>query len=288
MYRTGLSDTDVPPSNPHHLVPDAPSDATPAASATPPAPPPSSAPHARPPHLIDTLRAAPVTSLIIAVNVVVFLLASRTGRATEPETLIQFGAVFRPLVWQGQYWRLVTSMFLHIGVIHLVWNAYYGFRLSARVERAIGAPRFLMLYLMTGVAGSAASVIGHYAVAAGASGALFGLIGWDIGTLRARLGSFRAIWEKPELRSQLTMVGAWFVLGAFAGFDNYAHAGGLVFGLLFTWALLAPPGRRRFRIGVVLLSFVGLVGLSLRPLPLIHAKELARFHAPPAPSNLDD
>ncbi len=104
--------------------------------------------------------------------------------------------------------------------------------------------RFLLLYLLSGIAGSAASVIGHNAVSAGASGALFGLIGLQLGVLRARVGSFRAMWKDPGLRRSLTWIGAWFVIGIFVGFDNYAHGGGLAFGLLFTWTLLAPPPRR--------------------------------------------
>jgi len=242
---------------------------------------PPDAPPARPPqpNPIDTLRAAPVATLIIAVNVIVFLLAERSGNTHQSETLLRFGAVWRGLVWQGEYWRLATSMFLHIGALHLVWNGYYGFLLSTQVERAIGSARFTALYLMSGIAGAAASVIGHNAVAAGASGALFGLIGWQIATLRARFGSFRAMWAKPEVRRQLSWIGAWFVLGAFAGFDNYAHGGGLAFGVLFTWALLARPERRNARLMVALLAFAALVGLSLQPLPVIHAKELAQWKA---------
>jgi len=269
VYRHGLLDTDAPaspepPSNPRQPVPDAP---------RAPSPPPPK------PSLVETLRAAPAASLIIAINVIVFLLAERSGSTSQSATLIRFGANWRGLVWQGEYWRLVTSMFLHIGVIHLLWNGYYGFRLSAQAEGAIGSWRFVVLYLVSGIAGSAASVIGHNAVSAGASGALFGLIGWQVATMRSRLGSFRAMWDKPAIRRQLNWVGAWFVLGAFAGFDNYAHAGGLVFGVLFTWALVAPPARRRVRLAVVLLSFAALVGLSLRPLPLIHAQERAHLQA---------
>jgi len=134
--------------------------------------------------------------------------------------------------------------------------------------------------ISTGVAFGASDSAGF--PFAGASGALFGLIGWQVATMRSRLGSFRAMWDNPEIRRELSWVGAWFVLGAFAGFDNYAHAGGLAFGLLFTWALVAPPARRKARLSMVLLSFAALVALSLRPLPLIHADERARwktFHA---------
>ena len=252
------------PSNPQQSVPDAPR--------VPPPPPPKRS-------LVETLRAAPAATLIIAINVIVFVLAERSGSTTRSETLLRFGADWRWLVWQGEYWRLVTSMFLHIGAMHLLWNGYYGFRLSTQVEKAIGSGRFAVLYLMSGIAGSAVSVIGHNAVSAGASGALFGLIGWQVATRRSQLGSFRAMWDNPAIRRELSWVGAWFVLGAFAGFDNYAHAGGLAFGLLFTWALVAPPARRMARLSVVVLSFAALVGLSLRPLPLIHAQERARWEA---------
>jgi len=277
VYRDRLADSNVPansepPSSLSQLAPDARSAPPPAEADAPPTPVPK-------PSAIDTLRAAPAATLIIAINVIVFLLAERSGSTHQSETLLRFGAVWRGLVWQGEYWRLATSMFLHIGALHLMWNGYYGFLLSSQAERAIGSGRFVVLYLMSGIAGSAASVIGHNAIAAGASGALFGLIGWQVATLRARLGSFRAMWNDPGIRRQLSWVGAWFVLGAFAGFDNYAHGGGLAFGLLFTWALLAPPQRRKARLGLVLIAFALLVGLSLRPLPVIHAQELAQWQA---------
>ncbi|HKO49298.1 MAG TPA: rhomboid family intramembrane serine protease [Polyangiaceae bacterium] len=269
-YRRGLLNIDVPAS------PKLPSDPQ------QPAPDPSSTPPSKP-SLLESLRSAPVATLIIALNGVVFALAERSGSTSQSETLLRFGASWRGLVWQGEYWRLLTANFLHIGVIHLLWNGYYGFLISTQVERTIGSKRFVALYLMTGIAGSAASVIGHNAVSAGASGALFGLIGWQVATMRAHLGSFRALWDTPAIRRQLSWVGAWFVLGAFAGFDNYAHAGGLAFGLLFTWALVAPPARRMARLSLALLAFAALVGLSLRPLPLIHTEELARWKASRAP-----
>jgi rhomboid protease GluP len=220
-----------------------------------------------------------VTSLIIAINVIVFILAERSGSTTSTETLIRFGAVSRGLVWGGEYWRLATAMFLHIGAVHLLLNAYYGFFISSQVEQVIGPRRLLLLYLLSGIAGSAASVIGHNAISAGASGALFGLIGWQVMVARVRMGGFRAMWNDPGIRRNLTWIGAWFVIGVFARFDNYAHGGGLAFGLLFTWALLAPAPRRWKRMAVALASLASLVALSLQPLPLIHARERAVWKA---------
>jgi rhomboid protease GluP len=238
----------------------------------PPPPEPAVVPPPKP-TLLQLVRRAPVASLIIAINVVVFILAERTGSTTHNETLLRFGAVWRSRVWQGEYWRLATAMFLHIGGMHLLMNGYYGFLISSQVEMTMGAWRFLALYLLSGIAGSAASVIGHNAVSAGASGALFGLIGWQVMVARARAGSVRAMWNDPAIRRQLTWIGGWFVIGLFARFDNYAHAGGLAFGLLFTWALMAPPARRWRRLIVALISLAALVALSLRPLPGIHQSE---------------
>jgi membrane associated rhomboid family serine protease len=213
----------------------------------------------------EIVRHAPVSAAIIAINVVVFVLAERAGDTTSNDTLLHFGAVWRGMVWDGEYWRLATAMFLHIGVLHLVWNAWMGFRFSAEAEQQ----------LVSGIAGSAASVIGHNAVAAGASGALFGLIGWRLADLRSRHGSFKAFISEPGIRSELKSIAIWFVVGVVAGFDNYAHGGGLVFGALFGWMLAAPPARNRARLAVTAAAEIVLVTLSLRPLPLLHPYEAA-------------
>jgi len=205
------------------------------------------APFSRP-TLGEQLRAGPVTVGLIAVDVAVFLLAERAGSTTQTDTLIRFGAVWRDLVWRGELWRLFTSMFLHIGVLHLVWNSWFGFQWCVQLERRMGHLLFLLLYLGSGVFGASLSVIGHDAVAAGASGAIFGVIGAGVFDWWQRAGSLKALLEAPRVRQQLLWIGGWFVLGAFAHFDNYAHLGGLLFGLLFSWALAATARARTRRV----------------------------------------
>jgi rhomboid protease GluP len=246
---------DGPPPNPEAAV----------EPVEPPAPPRQS--------VVGMVRRAPASALIIVVNVIVFVLAEWSGSTTQLETAVRFGAVSRDLVWGGEYWRLATAMFLHIGVVHLLWNGCYGFRISAQVEQAIGAWKLVALYLLAGVAGAAASVIGHRAVSAGASGAIFGLIGWQVMAERARLGTFRALWYDPRARRELKWTGLWFVVGVFASFDNFAHGGGLAFGLLFAWARLAAAPWRKRRIVVALAALAGLVFLALRPLPVVHGAD---------------
>jgi len=242
----------------------------------PPEAPPQDAPP-RPPRLTfwQTLRGAPMTTFIFAVCVAVFVAAERTGSTKSTETLLRFGAVERGHVWDGQYWRLATSMFLHIGAMHLFWNAWFGFKMCATAERELGPWRFVALYLGSGIVGAAASVIGHDAVSAGASGALFGLIGWRLVGLRVQFGSWRAFGQHPAIRQELIFIGAWFLLGAWIGFDNYAHGGGMLFGALFTWALTAPPAVRTRRWAVAIGIGALLVAASLRPLPVVHASAAA-------------
>lgn len=243
-----------------------------------PAPDPAGTPSTPPPpSRWQVLRAAPVTVVLFAICAAVFVAAERAGSSKSTATLLQFGAVERQLVWGGQYWRLATSMFLHIGLMHLVWNGWFGFSVCAAAERQLGPWRFLALYLGSGIAGAAASVIGHDAVSAGASGALFGIIGFRLMALRLQFGNWRAFTRHPAIRRELIWIGAWFVIGIFAHFDNYAHGGGLLFGGLFTWALAAglDPRRRRRRMAVALGVGTLLVAGSLRPLPFVHSSAAA-------------
>src|SRR4029079_7398109 len=186
------------------------------------------------------------------------------------ETLIHFGAVGRRWVWAGEYWRLFTAMFVHIGPVHIDANLLFGFRLCAMAEKAIGPWRFLVLYLGSGLVGSAVSVLGRDALSAGASGALFGVVGWMLVALRAQVGSWGAFARHPAIRQQLIWIVSWFILGAFIGFDNYAHGGGLLFGALYTWALLGyARARPTRRVGVALARGGGgaRCSASLRPRP---------------------
>lgn len=226
--------------------------------------------------LFIRLRSAPVTTLLFAACVALFVVAERTGTTTDSATLLRFGAVWRGLVWEGEWWRLFTSMFLHVGVLHLVWNVVVGFSPAMQVEQALGSVRYLALYVVSGVTGSALSVIGHDVVAAGASGALFGIIGAEFVFARTRLGSWRGLWSEPRERRRLVSTGVWFLVGSQAGFDNYAHLGGLVAGLLLTSSILSRSGPRLAAASTLL---VLIVLLSLRPLPGLHRLATAQRDA---------
>jgi membrane associated rhomboid family serine protease len=194
---------------------------------------------------VERVRAAPVIFGITAINVVVFLVAETHGGTTSSANLLRFGAVETDHVWSGEYWRLATYMFLHIGWVHLLWNSYASFGWCMQVERVLGSPRFLVVYLVSGLAGGVASTVLPYAVSAGASGAMFGIIGATLALRRRQLPSFAAAWSDPPTRATLLNIGLWTVIGLTAlPMNNRAHFGGLVGGAVTTWVMTADPRRR--------------------------------------------
>lgn len=221
----------------------------------------------REPSLVERLKLSPITFFLAAVNVAVFAWAESTGRTTETVTLLRFGAMEPVHVWAGEYWRLATCMFLHIGWMHLLWNTYASIGWCAAVERALGKRRFLFVYLASGLAGGCASSIGSLLfdsrVSAGASGAMFGIVGATLAIRRLQLGSFAAFKSDRAVRSTLVNIAIWTVIGLTAlRMDNSAHFGGLVTGALATWLLVSKGIGRRVAFAV---AYAALVVVAIRP-----------------------
>lgn len=179
-----------------------------------------------------------VTPILILLCVIVFVLMYVFGNGSENiETLVMFGANWQPLVKAGEVWRLFTSMFLHIGIIHLVCNMYSLWIIGRQLETFLGKFKFLIVYLGSGMIGSLLSVVVHSSVSAGASGAIFGLMGSLLYFgyhYRLYLGSVMKTQVIPVILINL-LIG--FTL---SGIDNFAHIGGLIGGYLFTMALGVP------------------------------------------------
>lgn len=93
------------------------------------------------------------------------------------ETLIHYGAKYNPAIVAGEWWRIISSMFLHIGALHLFMNMLAVYYLGTAVERIYGSGRFIIIYFLAGIIGSLTSFAFNTHVSAGASGALFGLFG---------------------------------------------------------------------------------------------------------------
>ncbi|MFL6215048.1 MAG: rhomboid family intramembrane serine protease [Blastocatellia bacterium] len=201
-------------------------------------------------HFISALftRSHPFALIIIGINAGVFLLEWLAGGmgslGADPEVIRAFGAKNNELIQQQhQYWRLVTSIFIHIGFLHFLLNNYALWIIGQEIELLYGSARFVALYLLTGLAGSLASyTFNPNAQSAGASGAIFGLFG-----VMAAF-AFRYRKELPQrlardIRRRILPVIAINLIFGFSVsiVDNAAHIGGLLAGVVL--ALIVPYKR---------------------------------------------
>ena len=188
-----------------------------------------------------------LTYALIAVNVLIWLAMEFEGRSRggseNPEVLLQFGAMFGPLIAAGEYWRLFTAMFLHVGVLHLAFNGFGLFIFGRMVEGIYGPIRFAIIYVLAGLFGSVASyLLNSIAIGAGASGAIFGVLGALAAFFLARREELGEA-GRQNLMGLLVIAGINLVFGfSQPGIDNWAHMGGLAAG--FALGMTLAPNYR--------------------------------------------
>ena len=195
---------------------------------------------------MEEFRKEPVTFILILINVLVFLVSDLTGYSQDVMHMLDLGAAYTPLITEGgEVYRLFTSMFLHFGIAHLLNNMLVLFVLGSRLERAAGKIRFLVIYLLGGVAGNVISLLleldsGDYSVSAGASGAVFAVMGAMIYIVVRNRG-----WLEDLSWRQIVVMALFSLYFGFAssGVDNAAHVGGLISGGILAVILYHP--RRR-------------------------------------------
>ena len=176
-----------------------------------------------------------VTYVFLAVIVGVWLLMEAAGGSTQTAILIRFGANSgQHILLDGETWRLFTSMFLHIGFAHLAFNAYALFILGLEMERIYGPVRFATIYILSGLFGSLASFAsrGPLVISAGASGAIFGIIGMNLAYFYLHREAFGQV-GRQRIMSTLLIIVINLIFGfTVPGIDNVAHIGGLIAGAL--------------------------------------------------------
>jgi rhomboid protease GluP len=173
------------------------------------------------------------TYVLLGIIGVVFVLESLLGSSTSNATLAAFGAQVNLWVASGDYWRLLAAMFLHIGITHLFFNGWALFSLGREVEAFYGSRHFLLIYFISGLFGNMVSyVLGPpNVISAGASGAIFGLVGADIAFFLNNRKSLGRL-SQQSLFNLAILVAINLVLGFTApGINNYAHIGGLISGV---------------------------------------------------------
>lgn len=176
-----------------------------------------------------------ITYAIISLNILIFVLMYVLGDGSKSvQTLINFGANYGPLVKMGDYYRLITSAFLHIGVLHLAFNCYALYVIGPQVENFFGKSKYIIIYLISAISGSLLSILFSNSVSAGASGAIFGLLGSIV-----YFGYHYRIYLDNVLKSQIVPLIVLNLLLGFvvSGIDSAAHIGGLIGGVLISMAV---------------------------------------------------
>ena len=212
-----------------------------------------------------------LTQVILGANVMVFIaMVAASGPSMDftGQVMVHFGANFGPYTLSGQWWRLLTYMFLHGGFFHIAMNMWCLWNLGALCESLYGRFTYAAIYLITGVAGGLASVGWNPGVlSVGASGAIFGLTGALIASFYLGEFSLSGISIKGTLSSLLFFVGFSLFLGKVVpGIDNACHVGGLVSGLILGALIaVAAPERDKpiARIGILLFVVVLLAGSAV-------------------------
>lgn len=205
------------------------------------------------------------TPIIVYICTFVFFIMVISGvHIFQPDTesLIKWGANFKPLVLTGQVWRLITNCFLHIGLLHLLFNMYALIFIGLLLEPIIGKTRIWIAFLITGIGGSAASFWWHdLVVSAGASGAIFGLYGVYLALLLTNIIDKES--KNKILSSLIFFVGYNLLYGMKAGIDNAAHIGGLVSGVAYGFSLFPSLSNKSDKTKGFLINFSSIAFIVL-------------------------
>lgn len=173
-----------------------------------------------------------VTYILIALNLIMFVLMYILGKGSEDgETLLKFGASLPLLIKEGEYYRLITSAFLHIGFWHIIFNMYALYVVGSQLEGFFGRIKYLIIYLGSAILGNLMSLLFFDGISAGASGAIFGLLGALI-----YFGYHYRVYFGTVIRSQIIpLIVINLIMGfTFSGINNAAHIGGLIGGILLS------------------------------------------------------
>ena len=192
---------------------------------------------------MEEFRKEPATIILVVLNVLVFLAVEFTGFSQDTVHMLDWGAAYTPcIVEEGETYRIFTSMFLHFGIEHLINNMLVLFILGSRLERVIGSLRFAVIYFLGGIAGNVVSLLydlkqGEAAVSAGASGAVFAVMGGMILVVLCNKGRL----EDLSMR-QILILAVFSLYFGFtsSGVDNAAHLGGFLAGFILAVIVYHP------------------------------------------------
>lgn len=202
-----------------------------------------------------------VTYIIMAICIILFILMELSGGSTNSQILLKYGANLDILVKNGEYYRLFTCIFLHIGIMHLICNMYSLYVIGREVESLFGKVKYIIIFILSGIFGSIMSIaFTHNTISASASGAIFGLLG----ALLYFGINYRTYLGEAIKRTIIPIIVVNLIIGFFAeGIDLAAHIGGLVGGVLVSMMVGIPDkSKTRDIVNGTILTIIYLIFIS--------------------------
>ncbi len=188
-------------------------------------------------NLIEKYKRTPVTFSLLGIIIVYFIIMTLNGGTTNTETLVKFGALYPPLVlFYGEYYRLITSVFIHIGIMHLFFNSYALYIFGTQIERVMGKMKYLIFFLLTGIGGNIVTFFFSFeTISAGASGSLFGILGAFVYLIQHHKNMITPQGRKSILK----LLGLNLIITFISpSISITAHLGGLIIGYLLSYIFI--------------------------------------------------
>lgn len=207
------------------------------------------------------LGSSRVTSVLLIVNVIVFAVMTLAGGSQNIGNLVKFGAVVKQRIAYGEWWRLFTASFIHIGFMHILFNMYFLYQIGPIFERLYGSRNFLIIYLLAGIMGNLVSFAfgDPSTVSAGASTSLYGLFGLALGIMLNYRGDSMLSSFGASFLSVIAINIIYSLLSPSVGM--LGHLGGLLAGVIL--AGVFPVINRSLATGTQIISVAAFVVLAI-------------------------
>jgi len=187
--------------------------------------------------LINLYQRSKVTFIFLTIMIGYYIFMTLNGGTTNIESLLKYGAFFPPFIVEyNEYYRFITSIFIHIGISHIFFNSYSLYIFGPQIERLLGGRKYLLFFLLTGIGGNILTFIFNFeSISAGASGSLFGLFG----------AFLYLVHRHPQMitragrKNILSLLGINLVLTILVpSISITAHLGGLIIGYLLSYIFI--------------------------------------------------
>lgn len=187
--------------------------------------------------IINQYKRSPVTFTFLGIIIIYFIIMSLNGGTTNGLNLVRFGALYPPYILHlKEYYRFITSIFIHIGIMHLFFNSYALYIFGTQIEKLMGSMKYLSFFLLTGIGGNLVTYYFNFeSISAGASGSLFGILGAFLYLIRHHKNMITPAGRK----SILQLLGINLVLTLLSpSISTTAHFGGLIIGYLLSYIFI--------------------------------------------------